>query len=105
MNGATIEGRVGNDQGQPAADVSVVAIPSAEHRMRPDLYGHGRTDAKGRFLLGGLSPGEYTVVFLDDFEEDLRQPEVMKKYEGKGENVTVEEGGKKSVIVEDYRKN
>ena len=105
MNGATIEGRVGNDQGQPVADVSVVAIPSAEHRMRPDLYGHGRTDAKGRFLLGGLSPGEYTVVLLDDFEEDLRQPEVMKKYEGKGENVTVEEGGKKSVLVEDYRKN
>jgi hypothetical protein len=105
MNGATIEGRVGNDRGQPAAHVSVVAVPSAEHRMRPDLYRHGRTDAKGRFLLRGLSPGEYTVVVLDDFEEDLRQPEVMKKYEGKGENVTVEEGGKKSVIVEDHRKN
>jgi hypothetical protein len=45
----------------------------------PDLYGHGRTDAKGRFLLRGLSPGEYTVVVLADFEEDLRQPEVMKK--------------------------
>ena len=99
-NGATIEGRVGNDQGQPVADVSVVAIPSAEHRMRPELlYGHGRTDAKGRFLLRRLSPGEYTVVVLDDFEEDLRQPEVMKKYEGKGERVTVEEGSKKSVTL------
>ncbi len=99
VNGATIEGRVGNDQGQLAAHVSVVAVPSAEHRRRPDLYGHGMTDAKGRFLLRGLSPGEYTVVALEDFEEDLRQPEVMKKYEGKGERVTVEEGAKKSVTL------
>jgi 5-hydroxyisourate hydrolase-like protein (transthyretin family) len=98
-NGATIEGTVGNDQGQPVARVLVVAVPSAEHRMRPDLYGQGATDAKGRFLLRGLNPGEYTVLALEDFEEDLRQPEVMKKYEGKGENVTVEEGGKKSVTL------
>jgi len=98
-NGATIEGTVGNDRGQPVARASVVAVPSAEHRMRPDLYGYGTTDDKGRFLLRGLSPGDYTVVALEDFEEDLRQPEVMKKYEGKGENATVEEGEKKSVAL------
>jgi Carboxypeptidase regulatory-like domain len=98
-NGATIEGTVGNDRGQPAARVPVVAVPSAEHRMRPDLYGYGKTDDKGRFLLRGLTPGEYTVVALEDFEEDLRQPEVAKKYEGKGENVTLEEGEKKSVAL------
>ena len=98
-NGATIEGTVGNDRGQPVARVSVVAVPSAEHRMRPDLYGYGTTDDKGRFLLRGLSPGDYTVVAPEDFEEDLRQPEVMRKYEGKGENVTVEEGEKKSMAL------
>jgi hypothetical protein len=98
-NAGTIEGTVGNDQGQLAAHVTVVAVPSQERRMRLDLYGHGRTDATGRFLLRGLSPGEYLVVAFEDFEEDFRQPEVMKKYEGKGENVTVEEGGKKSVTL------
>jgi hypothetical protein len=98
-NAGTIEGTVGNDQGQLAAHISVVAVPSQERRMRLDLYGHGRTDAAGRFVLRGLSPGEYLVVAFEGFEEDFRQPEVMKKYEGKGENVTVEEGGKKSVAL------
>jgi hypothetical protein len=39
------------------------------------------------------------MLALEDFEEDLRQPGVMKKYEREGENVTVAEGGKKSVTL------
>jgi hypothetical protein len=98
-NAVTIEGTVGNDQGQAAAHVSVVAVPSQGRRMRLDLYGRGRADATGRFLLRGLSPGEYLVVAFEGFDEDFRQAEVMKKYEGKGEIVTVEEGEKKSVTL------
>jgi hypothetical protein len=39
------------------------------------------------------------LLTFEDPEDDLNDPEVMKKYEGKGESVTVDEGAKKSVTL------
>lgn len=36
-NGGTIEGTVVDSKGQPVAHATVVDVPSAEHRARPDL--------------------------------------------------------------------
>jgi hypothetical protein len=38
-------------------------------------------------------------VAFEDPEDDLNDPELMKKHEGEGESVTVEEGAKKSVTL------
>jgi len=98
-NGATIEGTVVDSKGKPAAHVTVLDVPSAEHRNRPDLYQRDTTDELGHFSLRGLNPGKYTVLAFEDLEDDVRQPEFLKTYEGRGEHVQLDEGGRTSIVV------
>jgi hypothetical protein len=97
--GATIEGTVVDSKGMPVAYATVVDVPSAEHQKRPDLYQRDSTDERGHFSLRGLNPGKYTVLAFDDLEEDVRQPEFSKSYEGRGEQVQLDEGARSSVTL------
>jgi hypothetical protein len=97
-NVATIDGIVVNSHGEPVVGAFVEVATSAEHQMQRFFLG-AWSDAAGHFHLRGLSPGEYLLVAFEDLEDDLSDPEAMKKYEGRGESVTVEEGAKKSVTL------
>jgi hypothetical protein len=46
-----------------------------------------------------MNPGEFLVLAFQEMREDYRTPEFVKKYEGNGEKVELEEGGKKSVVL------
>jgi hypothetical protein len=98
-NVATIEGIVVNSHGEPVAGAAVEVATSAEHRMQTEFFLGAWSDAIGHFHLRGLSPGECILLAFEDPEDDLNHPEAMKKYEGRGESVTVEEGAKKSVTL------
>jgi protocatechuate 3,4-dioxygenase beta subunit len=98
-SGATIEGTVVDSKGKPVAHATVVDVPSAEHRIRHDLYQRDTTDELGHFSLRGLNPGKYTVLAFDDLEDDVRQPEFLKSYEGRGEHVQLDEGARTSIVV------
>lgn len=101
-NGATIEGVVATGKDQAASDVHVVCIPDANRRKRRDLYQDVRTDAKGHFKLRGLNPGEYTVFALDDDVdgiEEMMDPEFIRKHEGSGKTLKLEEGDRRSVVL------
>lgn len=98
-NGGTIEGTVVDSKGKPVAHAAVVDVPSAEHQIRHDLYQRDTTDELGHFNLRGLNPGKYTVLAFDELEDDVRQPEFLKSYEGRGENVQLNEGARASVVV------
>jgi protocatechuate 3,4-dioxygenase beta subunit len=102
-NAATIDGRVVDEDGQGVPQASIVAVPSPDRRMRGELYGYGRTDSKGNFLLRGVNPGEYTILAFRDVYADVADPAVMKEYEGKGENLTLDEGARKSVTLKIIR--
>ena len=98
-NGASIAGTVVDGKGQPVANASVVDVPNGEHRMRLDLYQQDTTDQSGHFTLRGLNPGEYTVLALEELQEDFRQPEFLRTYETRGETVQLDEGTRKSVVL------
>jgi len=38
--------------------------------------------------------GKYTVLAFDDLEADIRQPELLKSYDGRGEHVQLDEGSR-----------
>lgn len=46
-NGATIEGTVVGSKGKPVAFATVVDVPGADHRTRPDLYQQETTNERG----------------------------------------------------------
>jgi hypothetical protein len=97
--GAGIEGTVVDKAGKPATGATVVSVPSSGKLGRPDAYQVGTTDQNGHFALRGMNPGEFLVLALEEMREDYRTPEFVKKYEGNGEKVELEEGGKKSVVL------
>jgi protocatechuate 3,4-dioxygenase beta subunit len=98
-NGASITGKVVDDQGQPVSDATVIDIPSAEHRARFDLYQRSTTDASGNFSLRGLSAGKYSVLAFEELQEDVRGADFLKLHEGRGELVQLNEGNRKSVLL------
>jgi protocatechuate 3,4-dioxygenase beta subunit len=98
-NGATIEGTVVDSKGKPVVHATVLDVPSAEHRNRPDLYQQDTSDELGHFSLRGLNPGKYTVLAFDEPQPDTREPEFLKAYEGRGEHVQLDEGAGTSIVV------
>jgi len=98
-NGSIIEGTVVDDKGKPVAYATVVDVPTGERRTRWDLYQRNITDERGHFSLRGLNPGKYTVLALDDSQDDIHQPEVLKSYDGLGEPVQLDEGARSSIVL------
>ena len=97
--GGTIEGTVLDSADHAVTYATVVSVPSGEHRKRPDLYQQDTTDQQGHFSLRGLNPGEYTVLAWEDLEDNYRDPEFLKSYEGRGHSVRLDEGERKSISV------
>jgi hypothetical protein len=98
-NGATIEGTVTDSKGKPVAYATVLDVPSVERRTRSDLYQQDTTDERGRFSLHGLNPGKYTVLAFDDLQDDPHQPEFLDAYQGRGEQVQLDEGARSTVTL------
>jgi hypothetical protein len=99
-NGATIEGTVVDEKGQPVAGATVVDIPAEQLRVHSDLFEQATSDEQGHFRLHGLNPGEYTVFAFEDLsDDDFRKPEFLAAYEGRGEKVRLEEGSRKTISV------
>jgi hypothetical protein len=95
--GASIEGTVVNEKGQPVANAYVVTAPSSGLRGRPDSHQTARSDANGNFQLRGLNPGIFTVVALEKLKGDVRSGEFLQKYGGQGVQVGLEEGDRTNV--------
>jgi Carboxypeptidase regulatory-like domain len=97
--GAGIEGTVVDRESKPVPDAAVVTVPSTGKLGRPDAYQFAMSDESGHFAMRGMNPGGFLVLAFEEMRENYRLPAFAKKYEGKGQKVELEEGGRKSVVL------
>jgi protocatechuate 3,4-dioxygenase beta subunit len=97
--GATLDGKVVDDKGEPVPNVAVAVVPNSDHPARPDSYQQLLTDDHGQFSVRGLTPGSYLVLAFDELAEDIRQPEFAKTYAPKAEKVDLDPSSQKSITV------
>ena len=94
-----LEGTVTGEDLQPVAGIQAVLIPD-QHRDRVDLYKIALSDQNGRFHMQGIAPGNYKVFAwrgIDQFA--WFDPDLMKRYEQKGQPVIVREASRETVQV------
>jgi protocatechuate 3,4-dioxygenase beta subunit len=97
--GAGIAGTVVDEEGKPVPNAAVVTVPSTGKLGRPDAYQYARSDESGHFAVRGMNPGGFLVLAFEEMRENYRLPEFAKRYEGKGQKVELQQGGRKSVVV------
>jgi protocatechuate 3,4-dioxygenase beta subunit len=95
-----IEGTVTSEKNQPISDSIVVAVPDTQFRKQASRYQKVSADQTGRFNLRGLRPGTYTLFAWEHLEGDeLRDPEFLKPFEGRGTEVKVEKSSHQTVSL------
>jgi hypothetical protein len=93
LNGAQVEGTAVYNGRDPAANITIVAVPDGANQGRADLYRATASDRLGRFAMRGLAPGDYTFYAWDDVERGAwESPEFMRAFEGRGRFVRLREG-------------
>lgn len=96
--GGHLEGVVTNSDSLPAAGVWVVLIPDPPLRNRDWFYKQTTTDQYGRFILRGITPGDYKLFSWDEVEEGAwEDASFLKPFEEESTAVHVEEGDSKTV--------
>jgi hypothetical protein len=96
--GAHVEGIVTNADSLPAVGVWAVLVPETSRRDENWLFKQASTDQNGRFEMRGIPPGQYKLFSWDQIEEGAWQdPEFLRPFEGKGQEITVQEGDRKKV--------
>lgn len=96
--GAQVQGTVKREDGLPATGVWVVLLPEEAHRNEFHLFKQTITDSYGRFSIRGIAPGDYKLFSWEQVEANAwEDPDFLKPFEKSGRNVSVQEGGGKSV--------
>ena len=98
--GGHIDGVVQRDQ-KPFPGATVVLAPDANRRGQTRLYSAAVSDQQGRFALGSIPPGDYELFAWERVEEGAYvDPDFLRRYEGRGKAVHVDESGKLKVELE-----
>ena len=95
-NVGQIDGVIVDDRMQPVPGVQAVLIPDA--RQRTELHKTATTDQTGRFVMRGLTPGDYKLFAWEALENyGYFDPDVMRRAEALGKPVHVGESSKLAV--------
>jgi hypothetical protein len=98
-NVGSIEGMAADAAGQPLPGAQVVLIPN-RNRQRTELFRPVAADSTGRFVIGSIAPGEYTLAAWDAIEPyAFFDPELMTQAERQGRGIRVTESSKQAVNV------
>ena len=92
-NVGEIDGVIVDDRMQPVPGVQAVLIPDL--RTRTELYKTATTDQTGRFVMRGVTPGDYRLFAWETLETNgYFDPDVMRRSDALGKVVQVGESAK-----------
>ena len=95
-DGATLDGRV-LDNDEHAREGAVIALIPAEPRGTTRSTKSG---PQGSFRFGGVPPGDYRLIALDDVaEDDLQDPGFRRRFENQGTAVNLTANGTATASV------
>jgi hypothetical protein len=100
LGGGSIEGAVQGLQQKSAGSVRIVLVPEHSRRQNPLLYKVVTIDTDGRFVIRGITPGDYKIFPFEELPANAQDsPDFIKKFENSGQPVTVSSGISKNVVV------
>ena len=86
--------------GKPVEETTVVLVPDAARRHRPDQYRVSSSGPDGQFSLGGIPPGDYKVFAWDSVETNAWvNADFMSNYEEFGAAVSFGANAKTSAQI------
>jgi hypothetical protein len=86
--------------GKPTADVMVLLVPETGQNLEED-YRLDQSDSDGTFALGGILPGRYSLVAIEDgWDLEWTNGTVLKPYLTKGQTLQISANDQKKVVVE-----
>jgi hypothetical protein len=91
--GGTVSGRIRTPRGS-TQDVTAVLMPPLARRKNSALFKSVPIDEDGSFIVRGVAPGAYTLVFLENRPagEPWLSTDFMAKYEGRGRAIEIKSG-------------
>jgi len=86
--------------GKPTADVMVLLVPETGQNLEED-YRLDQSDSDGTFALGGILPGKYSLLAIEDgWDLEWTNETVLKPYLRKGQTLQISANDQKKVVVE-----
>jgi protocatechuate 3,4-dioxygenase beta subunit len=95
--GGRLDGAVVNAEGQPVVGAQVVLLAEASRRQRSGLSKNTATDQNGVFTLRGITPGDYSIVALENIERGAwMDSNFLRGNENAAKKVEIKEGSAQS---------
>jgi hypothetical protein len=95
-----VSGTVANDRAVAVAGVQAVLVPDEARRGRSDAYFAVTTNESGQFAFNNVPPGRYKVFAWEDIPAGAYQyPDFIRRYEERGQTITVNPNGAMTVDV------
>lgn len=89
-----VSGNVTDDRGAPVTSVQTVLVPDEARRGRNDAYFTATTDQNGQFTFNNVAPGRYKIFSWEDIPAGAYQyPDFLRRYEDRGQALTVNANG------------
>ena len=87
-------------EGKATAGVMVLLVPETGQNVQEDSR-LDQSDSDGTFTLGGILPGRYSLVAIEDgWDLEWTNGSVLKPYLTKGQTLQISANHQKKVVVE-----
>jgi hypothetical protein len=95
-----VSGTVADERAVAVPGVQAVLVPDEARRGRSDAYFAATTNQSGQFAFSNVPPGRYKVFAWEDIPAGAYQyPDFIRRYEERGQSITVNANGAVTVDV------